>query len=124
MCTERTGPGRKRDILTECNDKKQREKMQRNNIQNKAREDSNVTTQSTQNGVDGAKMEWERWLFVSDVRIITYLFISHCESHLKAAKIAFSPNAHTVCFPSASFSSTQTMNDSDSGGATDGEVHR
>lgn len=40
-------------------------------------------------GADVAKMEWEKCHLVTDVRIISYLFISHCESHLRVAKNSF-----------------------------------
>lgn len=52
--------------------------------------DGKITTQ--RNGVDVAMSEWERWLFVTDGRIISYLFICHCESSFRAAKNRFLTN--------------------------------
>lgn len=52
--------------------------------------DEEIKTQ--RNDVDVAIMEWEKWLFIADGRIISYLFICHCESSFRAAKYSFLTN--------------------------------
>lgn len=52
--------------------------------------DGKIMTQ--RNGVDVAMMEREKWLFITDGRIIPYLFICQCESSFRATKNSFLTN--------------------------------
>lgn len=106
FCTETTGPGKwgvgGGGIFIGCKEKKWREKVKRSNIEKRkmggCRRRQDNDTKDT-NGVDVAKTEWEKWLFVTDVRIISYLFISHCESYFRAAKNSFLNNCTHSMFP-------------------------
>lgn len=91
--------------------KKKRETVKKGNIVKRKMSDCRDGKIMTQrNGVDVAMSERERWLFITDGRIISYLFICHCESSFRAAKNRFLTNCtHTVCFSSHSFSSIQTL---------------
>ncbi len=59
--------------------------------------DGKIKTQ--RNGVDVAVIEWEKWLSTTDGRIVSYLFICHCESSFRAAKYSFLTNRTGSMFP-------------------------
>lgn len=62
------------------------------NIKKKMRDCRDGKIMAQRNGMDVPMMEWEKWPFLTDGRIIFYLFIYHCDSSFTAAKNSFLTN--------------------------------